>query len=156
MTCRSLFGDVPIRIRRLLTCPCQNRDEARSFTAFDLEAASVAPELAYVTARYAALAPFGKVAALLSELLPISGVQNAGTMRNRTLRVGEDVVQLINETYAAQTVREPWQAGDLMLVDNVRTAHSREPFEGPRDVVAAMAGPVRLADCSPAVEVAAR
>jgi hypothetical protein len=53
----------------------------------------VAPELAYVTARYAALAPFGKVATLLSELLPISGAQNAGTVRNRTLRVGEDVVQ---------------------------------------------------------------
>jgi hypothetical protein len=38
------------------------------------------------TARYAALAPFGKVAALLSELLPISGAQNAGTVRNRTVR----------------------------------------------------------------------
>jgi hypothetical protein len=36
----------------------------------------VAPELAYVTARYAALAPFGKVADLLSELLPISGAPN--------------------------------------------------------------------------------
>ena len=70
--------------------------------------------------------------------------------------IGEDVVQLINETYEAQTVREPWQAGDLMLVDNVRTAHSREPFEGPRDVLAAMAGPVRLADCSPTIEVAVR
>jgi hypothetical protein len=49
--------------------------------------------LAYVTARYAALAPFGKVAALLSDLLPISGAPNAGTVRNRTLRVGEVVVQ---------------------------------------------------------------
>jgi hypothetical protein len=38
----------------------------RSFAAFDLEAATVAPELAYVTARYAALAPFGEVAELLS------------------------------------------------------------------------------------------
>jgi hypothetical protein len=65
-------------------------------------------------------------------------------------------VQLINETYEAQTVREPWQAGDLMLVDNVRTAHSREPFEGPRDVLAAMASPVRLADCSPTIQVAVR
>ena len=46
-----------------------------------------------MTAKFAALAPFGKVAALLSELLPISGAQNAGTVRNRTLRVGEDVVQ---------------------------------------------------------------
>src|SRR4051794_32559934 len=36
--------------------------------------------------------PFGKVATLLSELLPMSGAQNAGTVRNRTLRVGEKVV----------------------------------------------------------------
>src|SRR5882724_6314999 len=63
--------------------------------------------------------------------------------------IGEDVVQLLNETYEAHTMREPWQAGDLMLVDNVRTAHSREPYEGPREVLAAMADLVRLADCSP-------
>jgi len=92
-TFRSLFGDVPVRIRRLLACPCAGSGEAKSFAVLDLEAATVAPELAYVTARYAALAPFGKVAALLSELLPISGAQNAGTVRNRTLRVGEDIVQ---------------------------------------------------------------
>ncbi|WP_328381301.1 amino acid adenylation domain-containing protein [Streptomyces sp. NBC_00400] len=65
----------------------------------------------------------------------------------------EDTVQLLNKVYEAHTVRRPWQAGDLLLVDNVRTAHSREPFEGPREVVVAMAGPLRLADCSPTVEV---
>ena len=92
-TFRSLFGDVPLRVRRLLTCPCQGSGGARSFAVLDLDAATVAPELAYMTARYAALAPFGKVAALLSELLPICGAQNAGTVRNRTLRVGEDVVR---------------------------------------------------------------
>ena len=70
--------------------------------------------------------------------------------------VGEDVVQLLNEVYEANTVREPWQAGDLMLVDNVRTAHSREPYQGPREVLVAMADAVRLADCSPAMEVSAR
>ena len=43
-----------------------------------------------------------------------------------------------------------------MLVDNIRTAHSREPYEGPREVLVAMADPVRLADCSPTVEVTAR
>jgi alpha-ketoglutarate-dependent taurine dioxygenase len=53
--------------------------------------------------------------------------------------VGAEVVQLINEVYDAHTAREPWQGGDLMLVDNVRTAHSREPFVGPREVVVAMA-----------------
>jgi hypothetical protein len=92
-TFRSLFGDVPIRVRRLLTCPCQGTSEAKSCAAFDLEAATVAPELAYVTARYAALAPFDKVADLLSELLPVNGAPNAGTVRNRTMRVGEAVVQ---------------------------------------------------------------
>src|SRR5881396_3659466 len=63
--------------------------------------------------------------------------------------IGADVVQLINEVYEANTAREQWQAGDLMLVDNVRTAHARERFEGPREVLVAMADAVHLADCSP-------
>ena len=70
--------------------------------------------------------------------------------------IGEDIVQLLNTVYEANTAREPWQAGDLMLVDNIRTAHSREAFEGPREVLVAMADAVRLADCSPTVEVSAR
>ncbi|WP_406351437.1 TauD/TfdA family dioxygenase [Streptomyces sp. NBC_01635] len=70
--------------------------------------------------------------------------------------IGEDVVQLLNKIYEANTAREPWQPGDLMIVDNLRTAHSREPFEGPRDVLVAMADPVRLSDCSPTFEVTAR
>ncbi len=69
--------------------------------------------------------------------------------------IGEDVVQVLNQVYEANTAREPWQAGDLMLVDNVRTAHSREPFEGPREVLVAMADAVRLADCAPTVEESA-
>ena len=43
-----------------------------------------------------------------------------------------------------------------MLVDNVRTAHSREPYSGPREVLVGMGDPVRLADCSPTIEVAGR
>ena len=69
--------------------------------------------------------------------------------------IGADVVQLINEAYEANVFREPWQPGDLMLVDNVRTAHGREPFEGSREVLVAMTDAVHLADCSPAIEVTA-
>jgi alpha-ketoglutarate-dependent taurine dioxygenase len=58
--------------------------------------------------------------------------------------VGEDVVQLLNAVYEAHTVREPWQAGDLLVVDNIRTAHSREAFTGSREVVVGMADAVRL------------
>ena len=69
--------------------------------------------------------------------------------------IGAEVVDLLNEVYEANTAREPWEAGDLMLVDNVRAAHSREPFEGPREVLVGMADAVRLADCSPTIEVTA-
>ncbi|MEV7884672.1 TauD/TfdA family dioxygenase [Streptomyces sp. NPDC002817] len=58
----------------------------------------------------------------------------------------EDVVRTINKVYETHTVREPWRSGDLLLVDNIRTAHGREPFEGPREVLAALADPVRRAD----------
>ncbi len=58
--------------------------------------------------------------------------------------IGADVVQVINETYEAHTVGESWQAGDLLVVDNIRTAHGREPFEGPREIVVALADGVRL------------
>ncbi len=59
---RLLFRDVPVRVRRLVTCPCQGEGKAKSVAVLDFgKGAAVAPELAYVTARYAALAPFGKV-----------------------------------------------------------------------------------------------
>ena len=67
--------------------------------------------------------------------------------------IGEDVVELLNEVYEAHTVREPWRAGDLLLVDNLRMAHSREAYEGPREVLVAMTDPVQLADCAPTIEV---
>jgi len=110
---RSLFGAVPVRIRRLLVCPCQGSGEAKSFAVLDLGKDAVAPELTYVTARYAALMPFGKVATLLSELLPMGGAQNTGTVRNRTLRVGQDVVH----QYLSETVKRPVvQAGGPVVV----------------------------------------
>ncbi|MYX93819.1 TauD/TfdA family dioxygenase [Streptomyces sp. SID486] len=70
--------------------------------------------------------------------------------------VGEDVVQVINATYEEHTRREPWQAGDLMLVDNIRTAHSRESYTGDRRIVVGMAEPLRLADGCPAPEGSGR
>ena len=126
---RSLFGDVPVRVRRVLTCPCQGSGGAKSFAVLDLDAATVAPELAYVTARYAALAPFGKVAALLSELLPVGGTQHASTVRSRTLRVGTEVVQ----ANVAETVKEstaPATGGGQVVVGldggYVRNRHRAE------------------------------
>jgi alpha-ketoglutarate-dependent taurine dioxygenase len=69
--------------------------------------------------------------------------------------IGADFVQLADEVYEANTKRERWQAGDLMLVDNLRTAHAREHFEGPREVLVALADPVHLADCTPTSDLTA-
>src|SRR5690349_24904284 len=103
-TFRSLFGEVPVRVRRWFVCPCRSgANEAKSVAALDFGGDGVAPEFAYVTARYAAMAPFGKVAALLSELLPLGGAQHASTVRNRTLRVGAEVVQ----AHVAETASQP-------------------------------------------------
>ena len=94
MTFRSLFGDVPLRVRRFVGCRCHHlHGERGTFSALTLDG-GLAPELAYVTARFAALAPFAKVAELLAELLPVGGAVNAGTVRNRTRRVGERMARL--------------------------------------------------------------
>ena len=63
--------------------------------------------------------------------------------------IGPEIVQLLNSVYEAHTRREPWQAGDLLLVDNIRSAHAREPYEGPREVLVGMTDPVNIAACAP-------
>ena len=126
VTFRSLFGDVPVRVRRLLVCPCQGPGEVKSFGVLDLGHDAVAPELAYVTARYAALAPFGKVAVLLSELLPINGAQNAGTIRNRMQQVGAKVVR----QHATETAHRTTTLPDAVVIGldggYVRSRHRQD------------------------------
>ncbi len=67
--------------------------------------------------------------------------------------IGADVVQVIDEVYEKHTMRESWQSGDLLLVDNLRTAHARESFEGPREILVAMADAVRLTNGSQAIDI---
>jgi alpha-ketoglutarate-dependent taurine dioxygenase len=68
--------------------------------------------------------------------------------------VGEDVVALINGVYEQHTLREPWRAGDLLLVDNVRSAHGREAYEGTRSVLVGMADPLHVTQLAPAPSTA--
>jgi hypothetical protein len=90
----SLFSDVQVRVRRLNACLCRaGMLGIKSFAAL-LPIGGIALELAYITAKFAALVPFARVADLLSELLPTGGAANAGTVRNRTFRVGSTVAQL--------------------------------------------------------------
>jgi alpha-ketoglutarate-dependent taurine dioxygenase len=58
--------------------------------------------------------------------------------------ISADTVETINEVYLQATVAEPWQDGDVLVVDNLRMAHSREPYEGAREIVVIFGDPVRL------------
>lgn len=57
----------------------------------------------------------------------------------------------ILDAYNAVTVRAPVGTGDLLIVDNLLTAHGRAPYQGPREVLVAPADPVSLARCRPSV-----
>ncbi|MFD6891547.1 TauD/TfdA family dioxygenase [Streptomyces sp. NPDC059957] len=67
-------------------------------------------------------------------------------------RLTDAEVDAINDVYDRVTVRETWQQGDLMLVDNILCAHGREAYKGDRKILVAMGEPVALADCAPATQ----
>jgi alpha-ketoglutarate-dependent taurine dioxygenase len=58
------------------------------------------------------------------------------------------VLDELRRAYLDAKVRQPWQDGDVMLVDNVLAAHAREPFSGARKIHVAMSEPCTAADIS--------
>jgi alpha-ketoglutarate-dependent taurine dioxygenase len=59
------------------------------------------------------------------------------------------VIEEIRAAYDQETVTFDWEAGDLLLVDNMLVAHGREPFVGDRKVLVAMAQPFKEFETSP-------
>lgn len=55
--------------------------------------------------------------------------------------IEESDLQLIRDAYEAEKILFDWQAGDILVLDNMLAAHGREPFEGPRKVVVGMIEP---------------
>jgi len=49
----------------------------------------------------------------------------------------------IGHVYDERTVTFRWRLGDILLLDNVLTAHGRRPFQGERRIVVGMADPSR-------------
>ncbi|MDA0576225.1 TauD/TfdA family dioxygenase [Burkholderia gladioli] len=52
-----------------------------------------------------------------------------------------DVLDTLREAYARETRCFDWQAGDLLMLDNMLMAHGRRPFDGERRIVVGMADP---------------
>ncbi|SHF86026.1 TauD/TfdA family dioxygenase [Streptoalloteichus hindustanus] len=57
-----------------------------------------------------------------------------------------DVLDHLRDAYRSELVALPWEPGDVMVVDNLLSAHGREPFTGARRVLVGMAGTVRWDD----------
>ncbi|WP_428241029.1 TauD/TfdA family dioxygenase [Gynuella sp.] len=73
----------------------------------------------------------------LVEILGIEGLpRNACYGDGSTIE--DSVLDEIRGIYDENTVIFPWQAGDIMLVDNVLAAHGRQAFEGDRKVYVMM------------------
>ena len=49
----------------------------------------------------------------------------------------------IRAALQSRTTGFDWQVGDVLLVENMITAHAREPFRGPRRILTGMADPIR-------------
>jgi hypothetical protein len=68
---------------------------------------------------------------------------------NAVLANGDEIspptLDAIRSAYQEETVTFDWQAGDVLIIDNMLTAHGRTPFTGNREVLVAMGGPVDLA-----------
>jgi alpha-ketoglutarate-dependent taurine dioxygenase len=56
--------------------------------------------------------------------------------------IPDTVVEKLRHSYLSERVSFPWEKGDLIVLDNVLTAHGRDTYSGPRKILFAMAEPV--------------
>ncbi|MFE6101526.1 TauD/TfdA family dioxygenase [Streptomyces laurentii] len=76
---------------------------------------------------------------LLETLDPVELPRNA--LYGDGTPIEDEVIAGINSAFAAEYRAEAWSDGDVLLIDNVLTAHGRQPYTGPRKVLVAMAEP---------------
>lgn len=53
-------------------------------------------------------------------------------------RIEDEMIEEIRSAYAEESVSFRWARGDVLLIDNMLTAHSRRPYGGARTVLVAM------------------
>jgi len=60
--------------------------------------------------------------------------------------IEDSVIEEIGAVYQAAQVSFPWQQGDILMLDNMLTAHGRNPYVGNRKIVVAMGELITSAD----------
>jgi alpha-ketoglutarate-dependent taurine dioxygenase len=52
--------------------------------------------------------------------------------------IEDSILDEVRAAYAEEAIREPWKAGDALLIDNMLVAHGRDPYRGTRRIFVAM------------------
>src|SRR6185295_16710126 len=59
-------------------------------------------------------------------------------------RIEDSVMQHLDELYRQEAVSFPWAERDVLMLNNMLVAHSRNPFVGERKIVVALGNLVRV------------
>lgn len=87
----------------------------------------------------------GTLPALLRDgLLQLFGVDNLpnNTYYGDGTPFEPETLAALQDAYTAEQAAFSWERGDVLLLDNMMTAHARNPFQGPRQILVSMADPV--------------
>ncbi|MFE5597459.1 TauD/TfdA family dioxygenase [Streptomyces sp. NPDC056549] len=80
----------------------------------------------------------GEIAAVIRQLRADHLPRNASF--GDGARIPDSDIETINSAFTTCSWAEPWEQGDMLLVDNTAVAHGRHPYQGEREVLVAMAG----------------
>jgi natural product biosynthesis luciferase-like monooxygenase protein len=63
--------------------------------------------------------------------------------------IEDSVVDELREVYRKSAVSFPWQEGDILMLDNMLSAHGRSPYTGPRKILVTMGEMFAAEDLQP-------
>ena len=62
--------------------------------------------------------------------------------------IEDGVMDQVGDAYERNAVRFAWRQGDLVSLENMLTAHARDPYVGPRKIIVALGDMVRASETS--------
>jgi hypothetical protein len=139
-TVRTVYGTVRLPNPRWYRCACEPADTPKTFRPLQRWLrGTTSPELLYLESKWASLIPYGGVARLLGDVLPVSETLNAELIRRDTLRTAERIEAHLGEEKAVffEGMEEDWERqptpdGPLTVgMDGgfVKAAHKQGFFE---------------------------